>query len=192
MSDGGPKLFANKPKKSKLKASTPITTVSPPSKGAAAPPPPTPKEPFFQRFRFPLPPALERFRFLVPFVLVVNFTIGAYTLVRVTMGKKRIDEDETPDRSAHFTSNPAAPTPTPTTTVAAAAAAASITQMPVSPPIMEPIQRAPIPEDQQRELFKWMLEERRKVKPKNAEEKKRIDEEKAILKQFIGAKSLPL
>lgn len=51
--------------------------------------------------------------------------------------------------------------------------------------------REPIPEKQQRELFKWMLEEKRKVNPKNAEEKKRIDEEKAILKQFIASKTIP-
>ncbi|GMN53124.1 hypothetical protein TIFTF001_022269 [Ficus carica] len=51
--------------------------------------------------------------------------------------------------------------------------------------------REPIPEDQQRELFKWMLEEKRKVKPKDPEEKKRIDEDKAILKQFIRAKTIP-
>lgn len=58
--------------------------------------------------------------------------------------------------------------------------------------ITEPVKlREPIPEDQQRELFKWILEEKRKVKPKDPEEKKRIDEEKAILKQFIRAKSLP-
>ncbi|XP_041000252.1 uncharacterized protein LOC121246232 isoform X2 [Juglans microcarpa x Juglans regia] len=49
-----------------------------------------------------------------------------------------------------------------------------------------------VPEkDQQRELFKWLLEEKRKVKTKDPEEKKRIDEEKAILKQFIRAKSIP-
>nr|POE55874.1 hypothetical protein CFP56_48567 [Quercus suber] len=41
--------------------------------------------------------------------------------------------------------------------------------------------REPIPEDQQQELFKWMLEEKKKIKPKDPEEKKRIDEEKAIL-----------
>ncbi|XP_010462360.1 PREDICTED: uncharacterized protein LOC104742959 [Camelina sativa] len=49
----------------------------------------------------------------------------------------------------------------------------------------------PIPEKQQRELFKWILEEKRKLNPKNAEEKKRIDEEKAILKQFISSKTIP-
>ncbi|PON50454.1 WD repeat containing protein [Parasponia andersonii] len=54
------------------------------------------------------------------------------------------------------------------------------------PPAKEPVKvHEPIPEDQQRELFKWMLEEKRKVKSKDPEEKKRIDEDKAILKQFI-------
>ena len=51
--------------------------------------------------------------------------------------------------------------------------------------------KEPIPEDQQRELFKWILEEKRKISPKDPEEKKQIDEEKAILKQFIRAKSVP-
>lgn len=58
--------------------------------------------------------------------------------------------------------------------------------------VTEPMKlREPIPEDQQRELFKWLLEEKRKVKTKDPEEKKRIDEEKALLKQFIRAKSIP-
>lgn len=62
----------------------------------------------------------------------------------------------------------------------------------LSAPTTEPVKvREPIPEDQQRELFKWMLEEKRKIKPKDPEEKKRIDEDKAILKQFIRAKTIP-
>lgn len=62
----------------------------------------------------------------------------------------------------------------------------------VPPTVIEPVKvREPIPEDQQRELFKWILEEKRKVKPKDPKEKKRIDEEKAILKQFIRAESIP-
>lgn len=61
-----------------------------------------------------------------------------------------------------------------------------------SPTIKEPTKlREPIPENQQRELFKWMLEEKRKIKTKDPEEKKRIDDEKAILKQLIRAKSVP-
>lgn len=51
--------------------------------------------------------------------------------------------------------------------------------------------RKPIPEDEQRELFKWILEEKRKVEPKDRKEKKQIDEEKAVLKQFIRAERLP-
>lgn len=58
-------------------------------------------------------------------------------------------------------------------------------------PATKPIERPPISEDEQRRLFKWMLEERRKVKPENPLEKKQIDEEKAILKQYIRAKSIP-
>uniref|UniRef100_A0A803MRT0 Uncharacterized protein n=1 Tax=Chenopodium quinoa TaxID=63459 RepID=A0A803MRT0_CHEQI len=49
----------------------------------------------------------------------------------------------------------------------------------------------PITEDQQREIFKWILDEKRKVKPRNRDEKKQIDEEKAMLKQFIRGKSNP-
>ena len=60
------------------------------------------------------------------------------------------------------------------------------------PAVIEPVKaREPVPLDQQLELFKWILEEKRKVKTKSPEEKKRIDEEKAILKQFIRAKSIP-
>lgn len=58
--------------------------------------------------------------------------------------------------------------------------------------IIEPDKtREPIPEDQQRELLKWILEEKRKMKPKSREEKKRLEEEKALLKRFIRADSIP-
>lgn len=60
-------------------------------------------------------------------------------------------------------------------------------------PAAEPMKiRQPIPADEQRELFKWILEEKRKVVPENPSEKKRIDEEKAVLKQYIRAKSIPV
>ncbi|KAG6530745.1 hypothetical protein ZIOFF_004503 [Zingiber officinale] len=49
----------------------------------------------------------------------------------------------------------------------------------------------PIAEQEQRELLKWILEEKRKVKTSNRDEKKKIDEEKSLLKQLIGAKSIP-
>lgn len=62
----------------------------------------------------------------------------------------------------------------------------------ISPPITEPvIERDPIPTYQQQELFKWMLEEKRKIKPNNREEKKRIDKEKALLKHYIRSNLVP-
>lgn len=80
---------------------------------------------------------------------------------------------------------------TPASTTAATTVPVTKEPLP-SPLITEPVKlREPIPENQQRELFKWLLEEKRKVKPRDPEEKKRIDEEKAILKQFIRAKSIP-
>ena len=60
------------------------------------------------------------------------------------------------------------------------------------PSVTRPVKlQEPISEDQQCELFKWMLEEKRKIEPKDPEEKKRIDEDKAILKQFIRVKPIP-
>ncbi|KAJ6698888.1 WAS/WASL-INTERACTING FAMILY PROTEIN [Salix purpurea] len=67
--------------------------------------------------------------------------------------------------------------------------ATSIPERPPPPVVLE--ERERVPEDQQHDLLKWILEEKRKVKPRDLEEKKRIDEEKAILKHFIRAKSNP-
>ncbi|KAF8053718.1 hypothetical protein N665_1379s0002 [Sinapis alba] len=53
------------------------------------------------------------------------------------------------------------------------------------------VARKPIPEDEQRELFKWILEEKRKMEPKDRKGKRQIDEEKAVLKQFIRAERVP-
>ena len=70
---------------------------------------------------------------------------------------------------------------------------APLVETSVSPPLTANtvIKREPIPEGQQRELFKWILEEKRKIKPKDSEEKQRIDEEKALLKNLIRSKSIP-
>lgn len=81
-----------------------------------------------------------------------------------------------------------APTPTPSTSGATPTTTAVTESLPIAR--VTRVQE-PIPEQQQRELFKWMLEEKRKIKTKDPEEKKRIDEEKAILKQFLRAKSIP-
>ena len=106
---------------------------------------------------------------------------AAYLFMRTKKKDTGITEEDvsrvvgsTPVTTATFTAPPVTEKPLP---------APSITQ-----PVKLP---EPIHESQQRELFKHILEEKRKVKPKDPEEKKRLDEEKAILKQFIRAKSIP-
>jgi len=82
----------------------------------------------------------------------------------------------------------------------AAAAAAAALSSPASTtakapdPSPAPVPKrvlSPLSEDEQRHLYKWMLEEKRKIKPRNATEKNKINEEKALLKEFIRAESLP-
>ncbi|KAM7254524.1 hypothetical protein ACFE04_003904 [Oxalis oulophora] len=178
MSEEGPKLFTNKPKKSKLKQ---FQEASPSSSGTAAssyavgsqtysstapppPPPQLPKESFARRYKF-----------LWPLLLTVNLGVGAYLFMRTNNKKETTEPEEDVTKTA--TSAPAS------TTVAAAV---------VSPTIVEPVKvREPIPEDKQRELLQWVLEEKRKIKPKDSEEKKQINEDKALLKQLIRAKSIP-
>ncbi|KAL8122800.1 hypothetical protein AgCh_010973 [Apium graveolens] len=166
----GPKLFTNKPKKAQLKqaqqtmgtTSAPLSSKIPPS--APPPRPPTPPKESFAR----------RYKFLWPLLITVNVAVGAYIFTR-TSKKGVVEEEEEP------------------ATTEAATIAAAVSENPVPPAaVTQPVKlREPIPEDQQRVLFKWLLEEKRKVKAKDPEEKKRIDEEKALLKQFIRAKSIP-
>ncbi|KAJ0249928.1 WAS/WASL-interacting family protein [Hirschfeldia incana] len=182
MSEEGPKLFTNKPKKKDIIAQLRHVeangaTAAPPSNpaaaaaasytmgGGSAPPPPPPKESFARRYKY-----------MWPLLLTVNLAVGGYLFFRTK--KKDIEpaSEEIPAKSDSV------------------AAPVTIEKPPSSAVVTEPTvlkAREPIPEKQQRELFKWMLEEKRKVKPQNAEEKKKLDEEKAILKQFIGSKSIP-
>ncbi|XP_054795145.1 uncharacterized protein LOC129300599 [Prosopis cineraria] len=174
MSEGGegPKLYTNKPRKEQLKQareqqkakafSSPTASSS--SSAMGTQPPPPPKESFARRYKF-----------VWPMILAVNLAIGAYLFMRTKKKDIPVEEEQ------HATS------------VSTKDTATHVVQTSVSPlPMTEQvIKRQPIPENQQRELFKWILEEKRKVKPKDPEEKRKLDEEKAILKQFIRAKSLP-
>ncbi|KDP40787.1 hypothetical protein JCGZ_24786 [Jatropha curcas] len=192
MSEAGPKLYANKPKKAQpkqfqeqLKAkdfSSPTPTQTPyasassaaaesyrmGSQSTAPPSPQPPKESFARRYKF-----------LWPLILTVNLTVGAYLFMRTKKKDTGLEEVGSSIPSEAVSSAPAKTTP--------------VSGKPVSlPTVLEALKpREPIPENQQRELYKWILEEKRKVKPKDPEEKKCIDEEKAILKQIIRAKSLP-
>ncbi|CAL1360771.1 unnamed protein product [Linum trigynum] len=179
MSEAGPKLYTNKPKKAQLKqvqGQKKVTNLSPPAATPAAPasaaaasykmgggsqPPTTPPPPPPPSSQPPRESFAKRYKFMWPLLLAVNFSVGAYLFMRT----KKKDTDEVEDTA----------TTLPSTVVAA--------------PVVIP--REPIPENQQRELFKWMLEEKRKIKPKDSEEKKRLEEEKAVLKHFIRVKSIP-
>ncbi|AEE33195.1 hypothetical protein ISN45_At01g047200 [Arabidopsis thaliana x Arabidopsis arenosa] len=133
--------------------------------GGSVPPPPPPKESFARRYKY-----------VWPLLLTVNLAVGGYLFFRT----KKKDLDPVVEETAAKSSSVAAPV--------------TVEKTLSSTVVAEPVvikAREPIPEKQQRELFKWMLEEKRKVNPKNAEEKKRNDEEKAILKQFIGSKTIP-
>ncbi|XP_057504478.1 uncharacterized protein LOC130787986 isoform X1 [Actinidia eriantha] len=176
----GPKLYTNKPKRAQLKQREEGSPPPPPPSSSSlmgTPPPsktPPPSQPPRESFA-------RRYKFVWPLLLTVNIAVGAYLFMR-TKKKDTDTEEEVPN---------VPPTPGPTTAATVAVPVSEKTLSP-SPPIIEPVMlRDPMPENQQRELFKWLLEEKRKVKPKDSEEKKCIDEEKAILKQFIRAKSIP-
>uniref|UniRef100_A0A0E0DV75 V-type proton ATPase subunit C n=1 Tax=Oryza meridionalis TaxID=40149 RepID=A0A0E0DV75_9ORYZ len=132
----------------------------PPVEGKPKPPPHAPPPP---------PEAKKSFmRRMFPFLLAANVFVGAYMLMRTYQkdsGKKDTESDPT---SATPTSSPAA------------------AEKPAEP-IVAPIKvLTPISQDDQRQLYKWMLEEKRKIKPRDAAEKKKINEEKALLKEKGG------
>ncbi|KAI3786167.1 hypothetical protein L1987_45299 [Smallanthus sonchifolius] len=133
---------------------------------SASPPPPSP----------PPPPPKEslgrRYKFIWPLLIAVNFSIGAYLYTR-TNKEENTEVDE----------------PATATLPSTGISTASVAHTSSPPAIHDPVK--PIPVDQQRELLKWILEEKRKVKTKDPQEKKQNDEEKALLKQLIRAKSIP-
>ncbi|XP_058750317.1 uncharacterized protein LOC131623328 [Vicia villosa] len=199
MSEGGdagnassPKLYAHKPRKAQLKQfrgqQKPKEFSSPPVMGTQTatipPPPPPPKESFIRRYRF-----------LWPMLLAVNLGVGIYVFARTSTKKKDTVEEEKDAANqipANGTANLISANGT-STPISVKDALALLAEQSVSPPSYTnpAIKREPIPEGQQRELFKWILEERRKIKPKDEEEKKRIEEEKALLKNLIRSKSIP-
>ncbi|MFS7974454.1 hypothetical protein Hanom_Chr09g00868981 [Helianthus anomalus] len=134
---------------------------------SSATPPPQPQPP---------PPPPPRYKFIRPLLLAASFSIGAYLYTTTNKEEKREGDEPATVVSSTL----------PSTNISTA----SVGQTSTSPPVIrDPVK--PIPMDQQRELLKWMLEEKRKVKTKDPQEKKKIDEEKALLKQLIRAKSIP-
>ncbi|KAK6941382.1 hypothetical protein RJ641_026759 [Dillenia turbinata] len=130
----------------------------------------------------PPPTNVQRIKLIWRILLISNLALGAYMFSR-----KKDKQLETAKTTKELTS--AEPVK--------ATVEVHPTQVedeePFFLPVFEPVkvQKEPIPVEQQRELFQWLLEEKRKIKPMDREEKKRIDEEKARLKQFIRAESIP-
>ncbi|CAN6933323.1 unnamed protein product [Brassica oleracea] len=146
------------------RSSTAAAAASYTMSGDSVPPPPQPPKESFAR----------RYKYVWPLLLTVNLAVGGYLFLR----PKKKDMDSSSEE------------------IAGKSGSASVTVEKPAPSavVAEPVvvkAREPMPEMQQRELFKWILEEKRKVKPRNAEDKKKIDAEKAILKQFIGSKTIP-
>ncbi|MCH79436.1 hypothetical protein A2U01_0000185 [Trifolium medium] len=220
MSDSdSPKLYSQKPKKAQLKQfrGQPKSKdfSSPPVMGTqtapSPPPPPQPKEPFIRRYKFLWPMLLAvnlglgaktvTAKTLEPnIVTAVNCTIVQQlshvpriwkamwnpnpTRLRWRDGYAKTNTKKTGAEEEEKDATPISVKDTTTAPVTEA----SVSLPPTANPV---IKREPIPENQQRELFKWILEEKRKIKPKDAEEKRRIDEEKALLKNLIKSKSIP-
>ncbi|KAK1258286.1 hypothetical protein QJS04_geneDACA017254 [Acorus gramineus] len=180
----GPKLLTRKPPKGQLKRkakessssealkSPPLPTRPMDPTSASAPPPP-PKESFARRFKF-----------VWPVLLTVNLAIGAYLFLRTRnkdsgvedSGKAVGEVSASPDEKT--TSSTDVP---------------QKKEVPVADNIAVPLsvtRPAKVSEtasqDEWSGALKWMLEEKRKVKPANPVEMKKIDEEKALLKQYIS------
>ncbi|KAG1346348.1 hypothetical protein COCNU_06G001770 [Cocos nucifera] len=133
------------------------------STAASTPPPPPPPSAAKKGF----------FRRILPLFLAANLGVGVYVLTRTSMKQPADKDEQVPSQVV----SPGAPVPEKKSS---------------AEPLPTPIKMLPpIPEHEQRQLFKWILEEKRKVKPSDPAEKKKIDEEKALLKQFIRSKSIP-
>ncbi|XP_074280720.1 uncharacterized protein LOC141605739 [Silene latifolia] len=149
-----------------------------------ASPPPAPSPPL------PPPPSsipdiptarIERYKIAWRVFMIANLGLGAYIFARAKMKSSSLKTEKPPLKSPP-------PTSTPPPTVE------SLEEPEIAPstPIADLVKvREPVPEEHQRELFKWMLDEKRKIKPRNKDDKRRIDEEKAILKKFIRAETVP-
>ncbi|CAL4963021.1 unnamed protein product [Urochloa decumbens] len=125
-------------------------------------------------------------RRIFPFLLATNVFIGVYVFAKTykrDQEKKNAEAAATAAAVAALSSpaSPIAKTADPAPALAPAPAPAPAPKR-VLPPLSE---------DEQRQVYKWMLEEKRKTKPCDAAEKNKINEEKALLKEFIRAESLP-
>ncbi|CAO2165292.1 unnamed protein product [Urochloa humidicola] len=118
-------------------------------------------------------------RRIFPFLLATNVFIGVYVFAKTY---KRDQEKKNAEAAAAAAAVAALSSPSPTAKAADPAPAPAPAPKRVVPPLSE---------DEQRQVYKWMLEEMRKAKPRDPAEKNKINEEKALIKEFIRAESLP-
>ncbi|RCV26601.1 hypothetical protein SETIT_5G259000v2 [Setaria italica] len=123
-------------------------------------------------------------RRIFPFLLATNVFIGVYVFAKTY---KRDQDKKNAEAAAASAAVAALSSPETATAKAADPAPAPAPAPAPTPKRVLP----PLSEDEQRQVFKWMLEEKRKIKPRDSSEKNKINEEKALLKEFIRAKSLP-
>ncbi|OWM66121.1 uncharacterized protein LOC116200885 [Punica granatum] len=148
------------------------------------PPPPAPPPP--PEFPFPKESVTRRYKLIWRVLLISNLALGAYMFARPK--KKDATRSATPVDAKKRETVEEVPVATDTSLNDWTADEDYLDAVPIAELVKV---REPISEEQQRELFQWMLEEKRNLTPKNPEEKRQIDQDKAILKKFIRGKSVP-
>ncbi|KAJ1687871.1 hypothetical protein LUZ63_019261 [Rhynchospora breviuscula] len=133
--------------------------------GAPPPPTPPPQQPP------PQPPSAAKKGFLrriFPLLIVANLAVGVYVLTRTGLKDKKTEEEASTENKSLEKTSPE-----------------------IAPPVPAKKELPPIPPEEQLQLFKWILQEKRKVKTRDPVEKKKIDEDKALLKDIIRSGSIP-
>ncbi|KAG4929608.1 hypothetical protein AAZX31_17G053700 [Glycine max] len=117
----------------------------------------------------PVPPTgllMKRCKFIWRLLLLSNLALGAY-LFASAKPRDSMEINRRTAQKSHKGKASVEVSPEPTTS------SIDFNYDDFLVPVTTPVKvQAPIPEEQQREIFQWMLEEKRKLKPKNPVEKK--------------------
>lgn len=117
----------------------------------------------------PVPPTgllMKRCKFIWRLLLLSNLALGAY-LFASAKPRDSMEINRRTAQKSHKGKASVEVSPEPTTS------SIDFNCNDFLVPVTTPVKvQAPIPEEQQREIFQWMLEEKRKLKPKNPVEKK--------------------
>jgi type IV secretory pathway VirB10-like protein len=171
-----PKLFVNKPKKGLQSPGG--------EKGD-----PVPSATVRQPTATPLKKASlwSRYKGAAGALLFVNLGIGAYVLFGRKPNPQTTEKAADTEPEAQIAKPQETPQQAPST-IMAPTNTPSQEWVPPPPPPPKPI----VSPEQQREILQWILEEKRKIKPRNKVEKAQINEEKQYLKKLIRGQELPV